>query len=229
MKGFDYGPAGSTLVGDNGGFGFSGAWKSGGFGATLSNNFDLASGSLAYPGLATSGNSIVTSATQSIAGVERDLNTVLGDGQTAYFSFLVEPQGILGDGIFNGFFGVLLGTNTANLPDNLFIGKPGSSASAAYDLETRGGIGAVSSNVTPVVGDTALLVVKVELLAGGDDRFTLYVNPVVGAAEPASGFVKTDLNLSSGPNIGINSLFVYSSGAFALDEIRVGTTFADVT
>jgi hypothetical protein len=32
-----------------------------------------------------------------------------------------------------------------------------------------------------------------------------------------------------GPNLGINSLAVYSTWAFALDEIRVGSTSADVT
>jgi hypothetical protein len=227
-EGFNYGPAGSDLLGDNGGFGFNGAWTSGGVNATVHNNYDLASGSLLYPNLQTYGNSILTAATQSIAGIERNLNTVFGDGQTVYFSFLVQPQGTLGDGAFNGFFGVYLGTSTPNLPDNLFIGKPGSSAAADYDLETRGGGGVVSSDVAPVIGSTTLLVVKAELLTG-NDRFTLYVNPTVGAPEPASGFVKTDINLSAGPNAGISSLVVYSSGAFALDEIRVGTTFADVT
>jgi hypothetical protein len=58
---------------------------------------------------------------------------------------------------------------------------------------------------------------------------TLYVDPTPGGPEPGTGVVKSDTDLTVGSNLGINSLVVYSTGAFALDEIRVGSTFADVT
>jgi len=58
----------------------------------------------------------------------------------------------------------------------------------------------------------------------GNDTFTLYTNPVPGAPEPVNGVVKADLNLGVASKIGI-----YSSGAFSVDEIRIGSTYADVT
>jgi hypothetical protein len=73
-----------------------------------------------------------------------------------------------------------------------------------------------------VVGHTALLVLKAQFLTG-NDVFTLYTNPKPGGAEPSSGAVKSDVDLGSVSKIGI-----YSSGAFSVDEIRIGTTYEDV-
>lgn len=106
--------------------------------------------------------------------------------------------------------------------DDLFIGKPGAGATNRYVVENRGGAGQVASGVTPVVGQEAFLVLRADF-AAGNDKFTLYVNPTPGGPEPASGAVKTDLDLGTVPG-----LTIYSTGAFSLDEIRVGTTFADV-
>ena len=52
----------------------------------------------------------------------------------------------------------------------------------------------------------------------------MYTNPTPGAAEPSSGTVKNDLNIGT-----LSSLVIYSGGAFSIDELRVGTTYADVT
>jgi hypothetical protein len=89
-------------------------------------------------------------------------------------------------------------------------------------METRGGTGQIASGIPTVVGQTTLLVVKAQL-QGANDVFVLFVNPTPGADEPGSSLVKTDLNLLFVSRIGI-----YASGAFAIDEIRIGTSFADV-
>jgi hypothetical protein len=65
--------------------------------------------------------------------------------------------------------------------------------------------------------------VKAQFL-NGHDIFTLYVNPVPGDSEPTSGAVKSDLDLGV-----VSAVGIYSTGGFAVDEIRIGTTFADVT
>jgi len=52
----------------------------------------------------------------------------------------------------------------------------------------------------------------------------MYVNPLAGQPEPGSGFVKNDVNVST-----ITGLGLYSTGAFRIDELRVGQTFTDVT
>jgi hypothetical protein len=219
--GFNYGPAGSDLNGNNGGIGFSGPWAPGGFNASINNNYDIANGSLSFGALSTSGNSVSTPAVTAIAGLTRTLVAPLGvDGTTRYFSFLLQPQGTLNGGIFNGFFGLVF---EAPGEPEVFMGKPGDGAIDRYVIENRGGAGQVASTVAPVVGQTAFVVVRADFMAG-NDLFTMYVNPTPGALEPLSGIVKGDAN------IGIfNALTLYSSGAFAVDELRVGETFADVT
>jgi len=68
-----------------------------------------------------------------------------------------------------------------------------------------------------------LLVVKAEF-TDGMDRLTLYVNPQVGAPEPTTGIVKQDRAFGL-----LDSVLLYSTGAFSLDEIRIGETFQSVT
>jgi hypothetical protein len=81
----------------------------------------------------------------------------------------------------------------------------------------------VLSDVEPRVGTTSFLVVKMEIKEG-PDRFTLYVNPVPGKPEPQNGFVKDDLDLEFA-----DQLILYSRAACSVDEIRLGTAWADVT
>jgi hypothetical protein len=220
-EGFDYAAVGADLVGQSGGTGFSGAWAPGGFNASISDNYDVAAGSLSFGLLATSGNRVSSAPTAAIAGVTRTPAAPLGaDGTTAYFSVVLRPEGTLNEGAFNGFFGLTL--ETPGEPE-LYFGKPGSGAINEYVVEDRGGAGQVSSGVGAAVGQTALLVLKAQFQPGAD-VFTLYTNPTPGGPEPAAGAVKTGSDV--GPVTGVT---VYSTGAFSVDEIRVGTTFADVT
>ena len=73
------------------------------------------------------------------------------------------------------------------------------------------------------VGETSLLVVKLESLAG-QDKFTLYVNPDINQPEPDSDLIKTDLDLGAAREI-----HLYQTGEYSIDEIRIGDTFGDVT
>ena len=194
----------------------------GGFNASVHDNYTISSGLLSFPPLPTSGNRSSSDAVNDIAALTRTLSTPLGaDNRTAYISVLLRPEGMLGNGGLGGFFGLYLnGLNGTG--DDQFIGKPGANTTDRYVVENRGGASQVASGVAPVVGQKAFLVLRADVLSG-NDRFTLYVNPTPGGPEPASGAVKTDLDLGTVPG-----LTIYSTGAFSLDEIRVGTTFADV-
>ncbi len=220
---FDYPPS-STLVGRGGGTGFNGNWVPGGFNAGV-NDYSVGNGSLAYQDLATSGNDVTTGFHNVINGVTRNLASIVGGpGTTAYLSFVIRPEGTVGQGAFNGFFGLdVTGANN----NELFIGKPGSFAINNYVLEQRGGPPAGSQIASPlqaISGQSALLVVRADFGTGGTDRFTLYADPTPGGPEPLAGVVKSDLRLG-----GFRAVTLYSTGAFSLDEIRIGTTFADVT
>jgi len=198
-----------------GGAGFSQPWTRGGFNAFAS-GYSPMQNSLSFGCLQVSRGSISGPTAFAINGAVRTLQQPLGqDHTTVYLSFLLRPHRRLNNGIFGGFFGLTL---NGSLGNDLFVGK----APEEYVIETRGGSGQLSSGVPTDVGRTALLVVRAEFLPGRD-AFTLYVNPSLQAPEPASGIVKTDLDLGLVTRVGI-----YSTGAFAIDEIRIGTTYADV-
>lgn len=204
----------------NGGIGFSGPWTQGGFNVAAS-GYVANPVSLSFPSLEASAfGSISGDAFPAINGAIRNLAQPLGaDDTTVYLSFFLRPDGTLNQGVFNGFFGVTL---KGSLFNDLFIGKPGGGALGQYVLETRGGSGQVPSGTSTDVGETALLVVKAQFQSG-NDLFTLYTNPKPGESEPSSGAQKSDLDLGTVSTIGI-----YSTGAFTVDEIRIGTAYEDV-
>jgi hypothetical protein len=69
--GLDYAPSGSELLGKAGGFGFSTAWRPGGFNASNHTNYDIQGGSLSFGSLLNSGNRVQTGAVGAIAGLIR--------------------------------------------------------------------------------------------------------------------------------------------------------------
>jgi hypothetical protein len=202
----------------DGGTGFDGPWVQGGFNAFAS-GYTPKRESLCFGGQQGGAGRVSGAAFQQINGAIRNLAQALGaDGTTLYMSFLLRPEGKLGDGIFSGFFGVTL---NGSLGNDLFVGKPGGGALGQYVVETRGGLGQVASDAPAKVGRTALMVLKAQFMSG-NDIFTLHVNPRPGV-EPTGGAMKTDLDLGAVSRIGI-----YSTGEFSVDEIRIGTSYADV-
>lgn len=220
QESFAYTP-GADLVGANGGSGFAGPWAPGGFNAGIATNYDVAAGSLtpstpALAGLPTAGNHVTTVAQNLIAGVTRAFSNPLATPGVYYVSMLIRPEGTVGEGAFNGFMGLYLDGST----NDVFFGKPG--VSSQWAVEARGGGQGSLSNHTAISGRTDLLVLRANLQAGAD-QFTLWVNRALGGADPASSdaFISFDIGDVSG-------LVLYSTGAFSVDEIRVGTTYADV-
>jgi hypothetical protein len=184
-------------------------------------NYDIGSGSLSYPGLATAGNHVTTAAHSSgIGSIGRHLGTPLGQaGTTQYVSFVVRPEGTLNEGQFNGFFGLRLETASAG---DLFVGKAGGGAIDQFVVENVGGTLQHASGTTVELGEEYLLVLRADFTTG-NDLFTLYVNPTPEAAEPASGTIKNDFDFGN-----FNDIFLYATGAFSIDEVRIGPNFADV-
>lgn len=218
--GFNYDEVGEDAIGENGGFGFSGGWRAGGFNASLSTNFDIGQGSLGFPGLAPSiGQRLTTASVDSISGLTRDLAQPLGvAGTTRFLSFLLRPEGQLNQGAFSGFFGVLLESGEPQV----FVGKPGGGQTRNLGIEYRGGSNQVASSTRATVDETYLMVLKSTFNAGSDE-FSLYINPTPGLAEPLTPDASNSANVPSAQGITI-----YSTGAFSVDEFRLGETYADV-
>jgi len=217
--GFDY-PSGGPLLARNGGSGFSSPWFPGGHNASIFQNFTVGDSSPGFGPLATSAGCVSASSADALAGLARALPPGLGvPGTTAYVSVLVRPNSPASGGKFNNFFGLNL---VSSLGNDVFVGRPGGGSIGHYVVEGRGGDRQRDSGVAAVEGRTVLLVLRVDF-GPGVDRFTLHVNPAPGGDEPTTGTVKRDTDI--GNVIGLN---IYATGAFTLDEIRVGTTFADV-
>ncbi len=212
---FDY-RVGINLADQTNGFGFAGPWRPGGFNTKVHDLATVVSGALSYPGLAVAGTNhvkIEMPEGSEIFGLTRVLSTNLNEtGATFYLSFLHRPE------TEEEYSALVLGSGDG---DELSIGKSGSVRQ--YHISQRGGRRRVYSGVEPVVGRTVLLVVKLEF-RDGPDQFTLYVNPRPGGPEPAKGAVKDDLDLPFA-----DGLTLYSRGAWSVDELRLGTAWADVT
>ena len=208
---FDY-PANVQLVGRTNGFGFSTAWTNAGYDPRL-RPFIMKSGALDYPGLAVQGtNCLNASEYTGVAVVSRRLAAVPGDtNRVLYLSFLhrLERNTEYGSVVF----GVGRG-------EELSIGR---SSHQRFSLVHRGGANRVFSDTKSTEGETGFVVVKMELQEG-PDRITLYVNPTPGESEPVRGAVKDDLDVQFA-----DTIFLQSRAAWSVDEIRLGTTWADVT
>ena len=208
---FDHPPA-TELLGLTNGFGFSGAWTNAGYDPNL-RPFKMESGALTYPGLAVQGtNRLSAVAVNGVAVAGRRLAMVPGNTNgTYYLSFLHRTEGV------SNYASVVFGVGRGA---ELSVGK---SVHQPYSMSHRGGKGRVFSPAKWVEGRTAFIVVKMELQEG-DDRITLYVDPQPGQGEPRQGVVKEDLDLQFA-----DTIFLQSRTAWSVDEIRFGTTWADVT
>ena len=214
--GFDLPIVGEPVQGSTGGFGFDGPWQLGGFNATRSNNYRVGNGSLSFPGLSTSGNSVTTGVNSGIAGLTRSFSQPLGTpGTVQYISFLLRPEGITDPR--SGFFGVLL-EQTNNT--EIFVG--GVARSDNFVLENRGGAQTVETNTPVMSGLTQLLVLRSEFTLGSES-FSLYVDPTPGLPEPTTPDAFRTANIPV-----VQGVTIYSNAAFSFDEFRLGETFEDV-
>jgi hypothetical protein len=194
---FNY-AVGSSLNGQNGGTGFSGAWYAPG---------TTVQPGLTYPGLPTSGGSSGGFGT-------RPISVSIGtDNTTLYFSWLEKASA-------NGYDGLALDTGA---PNGAFIGYNNSAYPEGFHISDTAGNNKVFAGVPAVAGQTYFLVLKAQFLPG-NDRLALYVDPTPGGSEPLTGAVDTSIDVRQPSTVNI-----YTSGTQSFDELRVGTSFADVT
>lgn len=209
----------ASLALNSGGTGFLGPWRQGGFNVSGSANFLVDPTSLVAGALEPAGGRVRATSVGAISGVQRTLSLPLRDGtdgpSVMYLSCRIRPDGTLGAGAFNGFFGLTLN-------DELFVGKPGGGALDEWVIEQRGGTNPVNSGRKVRVGQTDLLVLKLDFRL--PRRVFLWVNPPAGEPEP----VLADAVHTALPTT-VSSLGLYSTGAFSCDDLRVGESFADVS
>ena len=166
--------------------------------------------------MAVSGTALTTPATSPLNGVERNLASDISSG-TIYLSCLLCPEGTLGQGNGGGFFGLYL-HGSAN---DLFMGA---GSTTPYGISLRGGADSTLSSSPEVVGQPEFLVLQAQLETTGDDVFTLYADPTPGGPQPTTGTVINNITIGT-----LESVVIYSGGAFEMGDLDIGTTYADVT
>jgi hypothetical protein len=212
---FDY--AAGSLEGQNGGVGWATAWDTTSGSSALVNATGLSDPTTL---LSVSGGTAEMS-TSSIFTQNRDLTTTLGtDGTTAWFSFLVKPDGVSFGGI-----SLEIGDG-AGAKDTVTVGTNDNDF-----LITRNGstTGAASIDDVLVDAQTYFLAVQIDFAAGAD-TVTLYVDPTPGLGAPNSLPAST-VQLSTadlGMFTQVGMIGGFSGNNSNLDEIRVGDSFADV-
>jgi hypothetical protein len=212
---FNYTPVGSPVAGDgsSNAAGFSGNWYG-------DNSFTIASGNIASPVNlpASSSNSVTAGPFDANRNLSRDLSPAVGvDNTTVFFSFVMQPQGTVGGGAFEGWFGFdLIGGLR-----NIVVGKD--SFHGTYSLADNLGDQPVETSVPVVSGQSHFFVLEADFLPG-NDTYKLYIDPVTGGAQPATPAATLHFDLQSVTTIGLAG-----PGAFGFDELRIGTTWADAT
>lgn len=222
-EGFDYSTG--SLHGRNGGIGFSGAWDaSSGF-------VTVASPGLSQGDLTTSGNMLLS--TQSVA-ISRafDATGLTGNGATYWFSVLMSaPDVLTGTASALPAFFSNLTSPYAQAQGFSFAFNPTSSTAAYIDIRIGGSVRA-STNVTSpnYYGETHLFLGRITFSdAAGQDKFELWMNPVLNGTEDALG---SPLLSAFGQwnDTGANNAFRYNKydePDRAFDEIRLATTYAE--
>lgn len=196
----------------------------------------ISAGSLTYPGLTTTGNKIAL-----VAGNGEDVNKSIGTAITtaAYYSTLVNfpnTTGLTTTGDYSLAFGGTTGASVTTLAGRLFF-KTGAAANTFNigiwnNSNATGGTGAATYVPTDYpIGTAIFVVVKYDRTT---NSASLYVNPVIGDAEPVA-----TLTNSSGTSTALAQIASVSireagnatagTGNIEYDAIRVADNWAYVT
>jgi hypothetical protein len=210
---FDY-PAGA-LSGRNGGTGFFDAWSS-------PSTFMVQAGNLGVGGYQGSGSMVFGSSSEA----DRHLAQGYGaDGTELWMSILLRIDATSSSAA--AFNGLRFGSASPALFIGLPSALPGMPAFTTWGADTPVQPGKYMSQVPIVLGQPALLVAHMAFLPQAD-QIDLYVNPTAGSipASPDATITNVDLFAALQQN---PSVYIWqSSSAGAFDELRMGTTYADV-
>ncbi len=245
--GFDY-PAGTTVSGQSGGFGWADVWADGSAANSMGTN---TAASLSYMdangrSLQTSGGSVIVGnpigTTSTTATPNRTLSTTLNNG-TYWVSVLYKRLNFsLGTLPYlrQANFGLFEGTSG----ERVAIGSPntGASVSNVFSVWGTGSVGHPGATpfqaaAYPITqGSTYFILLKV-VSDNGTTPDTVYcwfnwTNLLVEPNNASAVIVENEMNVSAVNVLRLQAGNQNANGSNALfqaDELRVGTTFADVT
>jgi hypothetical protein len=209
-------PAGG--MGPNAGTGWTDGWQgSSGFNTTAPRT--VVAG-LSYPGLASSGYAAASLPYQpgGQSTAERNFtNTATSD---LWFSLLIQLNASteLANGNSAQSYGGIALENTS-FSTFLYVGVGGGATN--YGLQTPAA-GIVSTSTAPTVGQTDLLLVHVD----SSDTASLWIDPALGGTPLGAPDVTVASPLAPSE---FGGLYWSDTWGWTYDELRIGTTLADVT
>ena len=211
---FDY-HAGADLNALNGGTGWATPWNAPGAKVILDPKTPFL-GKLVVSGKAVG---LFANPTQFLTADRTTSFTFGSPGTTQWFSFLItrvhfNPAGITPP----AYGGLSFGANPG-----LFVGDLGN---GHWGMDNSGKSLSGFVNASRVAQNAPTFLVVQADFHRGADKFTLYQNPTPGLAEPdIPGLVKQDIEISQSNLIQL----AYGNGnAYVVDEIRLGSTYAEV-
>lgn len=242
-EGFVY-PAGGDLTGQNGGTGWLSPWGANSGGVTdpagTINGDTAAANSLKY--VDSKGNTLVTSGGHGVfSGADgtsqpfRDVESRGDPGTTTWISFVGQRQGTAADGADNPY---PRGSNLAFFEggtERFAIGNASGSAVNAWSILNGGGSLANLRQSTWPFQQLTFIVIRVDHKDGNDNTY-LFLNPDLSAEPNVSAAAANTLEEFEHtfnrvrPFAGnLDTANSRPFGVIALDEIRIGTTYASVT
>jgi uncharacterized repeat protein (TIGR02543 family) len=214
---FNY-TTGTVLNGKNGGTGFTSGWVESG----VTSDYDLLqTGSPTFGELFTAGNSVASKAPHSMyTDLSRSLTHIAGTaGKVVWVSCLLRKESTVTSSQGDYFGLVLYSTN-----GSVFLGKPSESNTWVVSTAGTAAVAGEDSGSAVTQSTTALLVAKISFVAG-NETIQLFVDPAPGTTEPTvASASKTNVDLDKFVALGV----LGGEAAWSFDEIRLGTTFADV-
>jgi hypothetical protein len=244
-EGFDYAPG--TLVGQNGGIGFSNAW------GTTTGSAAVQAPGLGYGALATTGNKLFMDGAAGTVQTFRNITSQRGtDGTTTWISLITERTGQKGGTFGQGgapsylrplnvsFYQLPIG-GTGNGSEIFAVGEgTRNQPPPAFDEDVLGFLvgGSVANAATrwttAPVDNESFLLVRIDHGAANADTAYMWVNPDL-SVEPTLG---SAMATTTG-NFNFNRVRPFAGNPSAeagniaaqgtVDELRIGDTWADVT
>ena len=198
------------------GGGFASTWFSGGAGTTIV-------GGLAYPGLQTTNNALQWSTSVAYHGENLATAILPSSTPTVYVSFLYNAPSYTANK--SGF----ALDNGASSNQGYYMGMTASGVFGVATVDNGSGTVLGTASETISFNTTYFIVVKFDKDAAGTyyKSGSIWINPTPGASEPAvSG---TFTGSYTAMNKIADFLTALGGSAVITDEIRLGTTWADVT
>jgi hypothetical protein len=242
---FNY-TVGTEIGGLSGGMGFTGAW--GGYNATAlpAGSSMVQSGSLSVAGVPTSGNSVLFSGVGGTAQFARTFANAAGtDGTSLYFSFIGQRLGDAQDPIVNGSNQFPRGVNVGLFDveatadggaERVAIGNSSNATVNEWSIIPKGSggnrVGAGLSYDT-----AAWAVVRIDFHGDSTvaDDVYLWLNPNPNSEPSTASAVASSIGGFDYSNVDTLRPFIGGlsgaspAGQLLVDEIRLGTTYADMS